>query len=435
MMTRLLVPLAALPLLLSGCGKDNDALPATETPAVAVQVQVTPSLGRITNGVLELRTPGGELLASGSTGTSGVASFTLPTGFNSSYVVRVCGNGSASYFDEALLAEAPLAETDCLRAVVADARRTEVAVTMLTEAVARRLEADGGLAAASAPDILAATEMVRSRLAPELEDILDAPALVASAVDLDNLPGTGAGLHALRLSLFARAAADLAATRGGVTAAPALDVGRALADDLSDGLLDGQVAGVFIFSPVHDVYSLDSRLQSALQDFAAEAGALQVLADQLAGHALLGEVLLPPPGDAQLSWRGSYSGIWQLGGDASTAQDFSSSFPQDYQGFLAQLVEGGPCLVSVSDGGVSVSGLGFSYDYRLTELQNESGQRQFQHVRTDTATAPFVGAFPVTTTVTLVVQDGVMQRIEFLGAGSVLFFSLTATAACVAPPG
>lgn len=431
MMTRLLAPLAALPFLLSGCGKNNDVQPATEPPVVAVQVQVTPSLGRVTNGVIELRTLGGELLASGSTGTSGMASFTLPTGFNNAYVVRVCGGNSASYFDEALLAEAPLAESDCLRAVVADARRTAVAVTILTEAAARRLETEGSLAMASTPDILAATEMVRSRLAPELDDILDAPAMVGSEVDLDNLPETGAGLYALRLSLLARSAADLAATRGGVTATPALDVGRVLADDLSDGLLDGQIAGAFIFSPVHDVYSLSSRLQSALQGFAANVGALQTLADQLAGHALLGEVLLPPPGDAQLSWRGSYSGTWQLGGGVSMAQTYGFALPQDYQTFLTQLVEGGPCSVDVADGSLGVSGLGFSYDYRLAKLQNESGQRQFQHMRTDMA----FSLFPVTTTATLVTQDGVLQRIEFLGKGSFPFLVLTATAVCAPSPG
>lgn len=436
MTNRLLVPLAALPLLLSGCGKNNDAQMATEAPVAAVQVQVTPSLGRITNGVIELRTLGGELLASGSTGASGTASFTLPPGFNNSYVVRVCGGSSASYFDEALLAEAPLAETDCLRAVVADAQRRAVAVTMLTEAAARRLETDGGLVAASAPAILAATEMVRSRLAPELDDILDAPARVASEDDLNNLPVTEAGLHALRLSLLARSAADLAATRGGITATPALDVGLALADDLSDGLLDGQVAGAFMFSPVHDVYSLSVRLHSALQDYAAGAAALQALADQLAGHALLGEVLLPPPGDAQLSWRGSYSGTWQLGGDVNLAKRYSSSFPQNYQDFLMQLVEGGPCLVDVIDGGVNVSGLAFSYDYRMTGLQNEGGQRQFRHVRTDTAYAPILGTpFQVITTATLVMQDGVLQRIDFFGSGFVVLLSVTATAACIPSPG
>lgn len=436
MLTRLLAPLVALPFLLSGCGKNNDAQSTAEVPAAAIQVQVTPSLGRITNGVIELRTLGGELLASGGTGSSGAASFKLPTGFNNSYVIRVCGDGSASYFDEALLAEAPLAGTDCLRAIVANPRRTAVAVTMLTEAVARRLEMDGGLATATTSAIQSATEMVRSRLAPELGDILNAPVLVSSEDDLNNLPGTEAGLHALRLSLLVRSAADLAVTRGGVTATPALDVGRALADDLSDGLLDGQVEGAFIFSPVHDVYSLSSRLHSALQGYAEDAAALQALADQLTGHALLGEVLMPLPGDAQLSWRGSYSGTWQLGGDVNLAKSYSSSFPDDYQSFLAQLVEGGPCLINVADGSVSVAGLALSYDYRLTGLQNESGQRQFQHVRMDTAYAPILGVpFPVTTTATLVMQDGVLQRIEFFGHGVAIFVLVTATAKCISSPG
>lgn len=421
----------ALPFLVAGCDQDEEKTSRQTPSATATQVDVTPSLGRITNGVIELRTLDGELLASGGTGTSGVASFTLPVGLDQPYVVSICGGPDASYFDEALLAAVPLAESDCLRAIVADAQRSAVAVTILTEAVARRLEALGSLADADAAAIATASELVRTRLAPELDDLLAPPDLVGSADDLLALPLSPAGLHALRLSLLARAAADLAAMRDETVAAPALETGKALAADLADGELDGRDAGAFIFSPVHDVHDLQERLQEALLSLADDAEALQVLAAYLEGADLLGAVV-PAPGDELLSWRGTYHGYWQLGENVSLAKTYSSSFPQDYKDFLAQLVEGGPCALDVGYGSLSVAGLGFGYDRAMSQSPDEAGVRLFQRSREDTAQAPVYNfTFPVTSTVMLTTRSGALERATFSGYGDFPGFAFTATATCV----
>lgn len=420
-----------LPMLMAGCDSDGDK-PAGPS-ATATLVQVTPSLGRITNGVLDLHTLSGEPLASGGTGTSGVASFTLPAGFDMPYVVTVCGGPDATYFDEAVLAEVPLAETDCLRAVVADAHRPAVAVTILTEAVVRRLESLGGLADANAVTIAAATELVRTRLAPELGDLLAPPTLVASADDLLALPLSPAGVHALRLSLLARAAANLAALRDEVVAAPAFATGKVLADDLADGALDGRDDGAFIFSPGHDVYDLQERLQDALLTLAKQAGSLQALATYLENADLLGEVVAAP-GDELLSWRGTYYGHWQLGGNIDIAKYYSSSFPQDYHHFLEQLEEGGPCAINVGYGSLSVAGLGFSYEVSVKEAGDDAGVRFFQRSRTDTAYDPILRtSFKATAVATLTMQNDVLQQVQFSGSGSPFGILYTATATCVMP--
>lgn len=363
----------------------------------------------------------------------------LPAGADAPYILRVCGGATAEYYDEGLNEQVPFPAESCLRSVVPDRTRQTIGVTPLTEIAASYLEAGGGLAAVTPAEVIAATELVRAHLAPELTDILDAPLVVASATDLQALPATQPGRYALKIALLARTAVAQSATRGGAPMAPVLDVMTALASDFSDGALDGQGQGQFILSPVYDGVRFQDIYQAQQQAIADESEAL----DALVAEVSLAPVLLfsgmPQPGDTLLSWRGSYSGVWS---NNTTGSEYATYLPAPFGTLLGSMVAGAPCSVVIGDQTVvvdAVDSLALPFPYTMSVAENATGMRSYSLSRSDDTTMRVVSVqLPAvaTGTVHLNAADGVLGSFTFTAEGvvSAFGFSVQGQGTCLVSP-
>lgn len=427
-----------LPLLIIVAGCSDEGSHREEEPAAPayLELTVTPSLGLISNATVTWEPLGEGWNNSGNTGLDGTIVFTVPAELAGPFLVTVCGNETATYFDEALLASLPFPAERCLRALLPDNTRTDVAVTALTEAVVHLLEqGEGGLAAITAADIRLAHEQVRSRIAPELSDLLSSPVLIGSADDLAALTNTEAGRHAAKLALLARAAAALAATRNG-SDTPALDFAEQLSADIADGELDGLGPDGFLVSSVYDIFQLNALLHAGLGD----TGIPEALADIL-DALTLSNVQLPSGSDPLLSWQGSYAGTWQGLDGINTALSYLSGLHDDYQNLLPGVIAGEACTIVIGDGTVQVSGLPLVFEFTATDSADENGIRRFVMSRED-ASSYEIGAmsFPVVTTATATLNTtGTnMSSIDLAASANILnLATLNATASCVvaAAPG
>lgn len=402
----------ALAALLSACGGSSDPAPATLT--------VTPSLGLIQNGTITLKTLSGQTLGQQGTGSGGAASFTLPAGATGPFLITVCGGTGASYYDEGLNAQAPLTASQCLRALVPDTSRLNVGVTALTEAAVHYLESNGGLSTATAGQIATAHELVRSRLAPSLDNILTAPQLLSNLANTktlinsdnglglkNNQPANASAYYAYRLAIMALAATQHAQAEGAIPTAPAYELAQALAQDFADAKLDGLEQGVYLRSAVYDARQFSFGLLVAavnlsdneiLRSYAGSPTGLMLLAilGGFPGVTLPSVVLdIPQAGDDLQSWAGRYQGKWQdIAGPLDQGEQFTSLLPAAYQPLIPQLVNDKACDIIIEKGQVHISGLSFA----VTEMSASAvgGVREFALARDDTA----VGSVTVTVATT-----------------------------------
>lgn len=406
----LLLPLS---LALGACHDDRagSGAPAAPEPA-ATTLTVVPSLGRIDNAMVTLQQLGGDWQAAGMTDGSGNATFTIPGGMGP-MLVSVCLDSGSRYYDEALDIVVDPAPGLCLRAVLPAANRAAVGVTALTEAAVRRLEQQAPLADAGAAEIAAALEFVRSRVLPEVADLLQAPATVGSAADLAALPLDDSGRYALKLAALAGAALDLAATRGG-SDAPAAEIGAYLADDLADGAFDGNKEEAFLVSNVYDIHHLPTLLASRINALGAQGGNLAALVAGLAGQELLADVT-PAAGSAfLLSWQGNYSGTW------TGAYSYPGSMTGSalLSAFRAQLVDDGPCTLAINAGDISIGGLPYGFALDRASAADEDGYREYEFSRLDNVTVFYGGmalTVPITSSARVVTRAGQVLRVDMLG--------------------
>ncbi|RZU48019.1 hypothetical protein EV700_0990 [Fluviicoccus keumensis] len=227
-------------LALGGCGDGgSDAKPSTA-------ITITPSLGRIVGADVRLYDAAG---AAGAEIGQGVLdnrgeitldpSKPLPDGFT----VKVFGKAGATYFDEALGADRPFPAGAVLSAAVADESR-RVTVTALTTIAHERARA---LAGAGKPLTAALIRQANQETAAALggNNVTDITAPVTLVGSPDDHPdaATPAGKHAYLLAALADYAASQHPDCVADTACdPLLDMVKKLADDFSDGLLNGKQA-------------------------------------------------------------------------------------------------------------------------------------------------------------------------------------------------
>lgn len=429
-MTRIIKVLPAIMALgVTACGDGSSSASSGAAPYLApAAITVTSSLGLIQGGTVELLALDGSVLASSPTSTTGSVSLILPAGVDAPYILRVCGGSAAEYYDEGLDAQVPFLAENCLRSVVPDRTRQAVGVTPLTEITASYLEAGGGLAAVTPAAVIAATELVRTHLAPELTDILDVPFVVASATDLQALPATQSGRYALKIALLARAAVAQSVTRGGAPAAPVLDVMKALASDFSDGSLDGQSQGQFILSPVYDGVSFQDIYQAQQQAIADESEVLDALVAEVSSSPVLLFSGTPLPGDTLLSWRGSYRGVWS---DNTTGSEYAAYLRTPFSTLLGSMVAGAPCSVAIGSQAVivdAVDSLPLPFPYTMSVAENAAGMRSYSLSRSDDTTVSVASfQFPAVATGTahLSTVDGVLSSFTFTVEGVVSSFGLS----------
>ncbi|HEX5277756.1 MAG TPA: hypothetical protein VFW42_08815 [Fluviicoccus sp.] len=231
-----LTALLAGSLALGGCGGGQD-----DTPSTAITI--TPSLGRIVGADVRLYDAAGTEIGQGVLDSGGRITLDpfkpLPDGFS----VKVFGKAGATYFDEALGADRPFPAGAVLSAAVADGSR-RVTVTALTTIAHERARA---LAGAGKPLTAALIRQANEETALALggNNVTDITAPVTLVGSPDDRPDaeTPAGKHAYLLAALADYAAsqhpDCAA---GADCDPLLDMMRKLADDFSDGQLNGKQA-------------------------------------------------------------------------------------------------------------------------------------------------------------------------------------------------
>lgn len=406
-------PLLASLLILGGCGgsdSSSSAAPKSEdsgspTPPAATTVVVQPSLGLISQGVVELRKTDGTLLASENTGSSGKVSFSLTE--EGPYLLKVCGSDGANYFDEGLKKDVPLATTQCLRSLIPDLAHTEIGITALTEALVRRLEQQSQLSSVTPAQI----ETAKSELANAVHfggDVLAVPQLIGSAQELStlyanfNTPGNAVDLSALPqgtdaakayaylLSILAQAAADEAQSRAANVTAPAFDIADTMAKDLADGALDGQHNGQYIISEVYDIHQLNGHMKGAIAKQWADLSGKTTdafLAQTPSELQSLGwntvttsldtalKTTMPTPGDAYLSWQGSYTGTWTVVGPSQYDWITQTLSLPLYIDANAQVGVG--CRLQVAEQGVLLDGVLFTVDYHQTVNADSNNIRKY----------------------------------------------------------
>ena len=225
---------AVTTLVLAGCGGGSGSNAQNDqntTPTAAVRI--TPMKGKFSAGstVIIKRARDGVQVAAGTTDAAGVATINVPTSETGPFLIEVGAVGD-SFFDESTGANATIpAGGSGLRALIPDTAATnDVGVTALTEMAVGQIEAaSGGLAAATATDVIATNMTVGNSFG--IDDALDSPSIIGSGTQLDTAAG-GADRHALTLAALAKLA-----TPG----KSALDVAHDLRDDARDGTLDGRV--------------------------------------------------------------------------------------------------------------------------------------------------------------------------------------------------
>ncbi|CAD5371774.1 IPT/TIG domain-containing protein [Rubrivivax sp. A210] len=255
--------------LLAACGGDDDPAPVTSGAATG-SAAITAALGAVANADVSVSCAAtGAALGSGATGSNGAVTVSTSGTCAGPVLVTVSGrgDGSSTYYDEALAASLPFPATSSLRALApALASPLALAVTPLTEIATRQaLAAAGSLAALSAAQVNAANAAVVAQVlgAGVTLDILAPPTPWTAATAAGSL-GTGAAdRYAFHLAALAR--------MGLGAAAPALAVTTALAADLADGTLAGSAAGSTGF--VYTAADLATQLAAGRSAMAAFANA------------------------------------------------------------------------------------------------------------------------------------------------------------------
>lgn len=259
--------------LLSGCNDNDDNLATKNaTPAAATtQVTITPSLGKILNAKVVLKNAkNGAMLGEGTTGNTGVATFTA-TKTADPVVVEVMGVDGAQgamYFDEAKNANVPFPSSKKIRAIAPTLENdANIGVSVLTELAAQTAEKalDGSLANATSTIVNDANNKVKMLLAKELGEasLLTPPTIIATDSVVKDLitASNAANDYAIKLAALAKL---------GTGDTPVLDLLQKLSDDISDGSLDGKKGETGI-SYNHDTSSFNAALDSYLTNYVDQA--------------------------------------------------------------------------------------------------------------------------------------------------------------------
>lgn len=257
----------AVLLALSACGGGGGDDPPPTPPTSSVKV--APSLGMFSTGTpVVVRSLAGAQVGSGSIGSDGTATVNIGT-HSGPILVSVSGGGTVNYFNEATGTTENFPAGKTLEAV-APAGSTSVGVTVLSDAVKRKLEAAGGLANANNAAINAANAKVAAVFG--LTSAISPPALIGTATA--NVDASPAGRYALILAAIASS---------GTAGAKPHEIAESLAQDLSDDKLDGKqgetaVPGVVLAN--FDSTTFADALVAAATEFADDATQAQIEAEK-----------------------------------------------------------------------------------------------------------------------------------------------------------
>ncbi|MCB1660351.1 MAG: hypothetical protein KDI39_19180, partial [Pseudomonadales bacterium] len=210
-----------------------DTPPINSGSSTFNSITVTPSLGKIFNAKVTLRNAKNKaILGTANTGNLGKVNFQIKKDIQD-IVVEVEGGATAKYFDEET-GEQPLPASVMLRVAAPVVNKANIGVSVFTEAAVKHAEklTDGLTKSAN---IIEANKKIGEAVG--VSNILQAPVLIGSNNDYNNLKDDAASAYALQLAgLVKDAAKKVPAT----VTTPALSLLNILSDDLSDGIVDGK---------------------------------------------------------------------------------------------------------------------------------------------------------------------------------------------------
>ncbi len=250
--------------LLAGCGGSDSPSGGGGTGGGSTAITVVPSLGQISNAMVEVRC-GMSTMGSGPL-TAGQATITVTGTCATPLIVDVFATTSSSYFDESTLSSVAFPTATDIRALVPNfvpGTALSLGVTALTEMAFQRALKDAGNSETAITNALALTANTEIPTqvfgAGTVFNILTPPTLWNSST---SILGTSAGdQYAFLLGTLAQLASG--------TGTPALDAMQAFGDDLSDGTLSGGTSGSFTYTAA----GLAAQLQAAMDDLAGYADA------------------------------------------------------------------------------------------------------------------------------------------------------------------
>ena len=246
----LTVAILAASLGLVACNSnDHDTPISTSTPTATTTVTVTPSLGKILSGRVVLRdAKTGVDLAPPKTLTpadNGVATFTVPVAKLAAPVIAAVlptTAGKLEYADEALEKATTItvpvedANKPVLRAAASVTPNANIGVTALTESAVQQAEkAVGGLIA---QNINQANAAVKNQLKLNF-DVTQAP-IVIGVGEFDKLVNAALDAQRRAYASYLATLAKEAQRMNSASLAPAYDMAKVLASDLSDGTFDAK---------------------------------------------------------------------------------------------------------------------------------------------------------------------------------------------------
>lgn len=413
---------------------------------------VQPSLGQVFNGSVTLSTTQGQLILTQKLDSAGQAKFALPDELPVPFIVKMCGGQGVKYFDEALEQSVDLPSAFCLRALVSERKLGTIAISVLSESVARYFEVNGGLNAATAIAVKMRYEDFADKLAmsqdmallpTQIGDSDKLTQLIVRATNTKTLLTQSdkikkADEYAYRLATLALSGKILSQHRGLTQGFPALEVAHDMSSDLVDGILDGKIHQDYIIKPFYDglqlnnllAYSHALYLKKSLGDAFVEqdlrtAEGQQYLQDKQLIQPPILSIVRSAPDDSLLSWQGRYVGKWHLVKGVQIGKDFAGFLPDVYKGYMAHLEEGGTCYVDISDDKISIDGLPFAIDSTVKSSTNELGQRRYTMQRTDEGSITTVQADGV-----VITENNGLNEVSFNVKAKTLIFTLDAQLTC-----
>jgi hypothetical protein len=239
----------AMGALLIGCGGGGGSDPSPS----ATTVTVAPSLGRFDKGtkVSLKKTTDKTLIKEGEIGEDGKAVIDIGS-YTGHILVEVKGGDGVKYFDEGTGQKEDFPLGEVLKAV-APAGSSEIGVSVLTHAAAEKMGAN-----LEVDNIRKENTQIAQQFG--LVDLLAPPVLLGDGDKVESTDGE-AGKYALLLAGFAKAA-DTAGYN-------LIEAVKALADDLSDGKLDGKKDTDNVEKSLLKTH-LDGALATVATDFAQE---------------------------------------------------------------------------------------------------------------------------------------------------------------------
>ncbi len=223
-------------ILLAACGGGSDS-PSSAGDG-SKTIIVTPSLGKFSKGTkVVMQKPDGTSVASGTVDSDGNASIT--TNYTGPVVIEVQGGAGVQYYDEGDDTVKDFATGEKLRAVLPEVKNA--GVTPLTDAAVEYLVNQAGgskLTTGSTAEILASIKDANNKMGTAfgMNDILERPTPIGKG-DAPIASVTPANQYAVVLAALAKTAE----IKSGSIKHSAAEVAKALAKDLSDGKIDGQV--------------------------------------------------------------------------------------------------------------------------------------------------------------------------------------------------